>query len=312
MNGFINLLKPPGMSSSDAVAVARKLTGQKKLGHSGTLDPLAAGVLPLCLGRATKLFDYLMEKEKEYLAELTLGFETDTQDADGAVIERGDPSGICRAEVESALEQFRGSILQQPPMYSALVHQGRKLYKMAREGQTIEREYREIDIHGLAIVEQTGEYSYLLRINCSKGTYIRTLAADIGRALGCYGCVTYLLRTASGRFTLANTVTIEELAELATQGRAGEALIAMDFPLEQFPRADCELQHGYKLLNGIAIPSTLPPAETVRVYVGGVFVGLGKVYGETTEPAADKNGGETTLRMRTTLLDWSSLNANLE
>ena len=166
MNGFINVLKPSGMSSSDVVTVARRLTGEKKLGHSGTLDPLAAGVLPLCLGRATKLFDYLMEKDKAYLAELTLGAETDTQDAAGEVIARGDATGISAQDLAAALAAFRGRIQQQPPMYSALVRDGKKLYKLARAGQTVEREHREVDILSLELVEQTGPASYLLSVEC--------------------------------------------------------------------------------------------------------------------------------------------------
>ncbi len=305
MNGFINLLKPSGMSSSDAVAVARKLTGEKKLGHSGTLDPLAAGVLPLCLGRATKLFDHLMEKDKEYLAELTLGFETDTQDADGEVIARGDPLGIGSEQIEAKLPSFRGRIRQQPPMYSALVRDGTKLYKLARAGQTVEREHRDIDIHALEIVEQTGPASYLLRVACSKGTYVRTLMADIGRSLGCYGCMTFLLRTASGRFALGDTVSIEELAELSQAGRVAEALLPMDYPLEHLPRFDCPVFRGRHLLNGLPQSCPLPPADLVRVYVGGVFTGLGTAYADET--------GRSVIRMKTTLLEWSQLpHENLE
>lgn len=293
MNGFINLLKPSGMSSSSAVAAVRAITGQKKSGHSGTLDPLAAGVLPLCLGRATKLFDYIMEKDKEYLAEITLGAETDTQDADGAVIHRGDPSGIGDREVESALGQFRGSILQQPPMYSALVHEGRKLYKMARSGETIEREHRQIEMHGLSIVERTGEASWLLRVNCSKGTYVRTLCADIGRALGCYGYLSYLLRTASGVFTLENTVTLEELSDLAKAHRDHETLLPMDYPLVHLPRADFPLNGSAGLLNGMTVPYGGEPAEAMRLYVGGTFVAIAVAGGIA---------GEGCLRVRTMLV----------
>ena len=275
MNGFINLLKPSGMSSSSAVAAVRAITRQRKSGHSGTLDPLAAGVLPLCLGRATKLFDYIMEKDKEYLAELTLGAETDTQDADGAVILQGDPSGVGDAEVEAALAGFRGRVLQQPPMYSALVHEGKKLYKIARSGETIERKHREIDIRRLEIVERTGPASWLLAVHCSKGTYVRTLCADIGRALGCYGTLSYLLRTASGTFTLDNTVTLEELSGLVQTRRVGEALLPMDYPLQHLPRADFELGKAGPLFNGMTVPYGGDPAETVRLYADGVFFAIG-------------------------------------
>lgn len=303
MNGFINVLKPSGMSSSDVVAVARKLTGEKKLGHSGTLDPLAAGVLPLCLGRATKLFDYLMEKDKTYLAELTLGLETDTQDAAGEIIARGDPTGIGAKEIEAKLPPFRGRIQQQPPMYSALVRDGKKLYKLARAGQTVEREHRDVDILSLVLLEQTGPTSYLLSVECSKGTYIRTLLADIGRALGCYGCLTFLLRTASGRFHLDNTVTLEELAELSKAGRVAQTLLPMDYPLEHLPRFDCPEGRGRYLLNGIPQRCDLPPYALARVYVQGVFVGLG-ITSAQTETGKDC---KAYIRMKTMLLEWSQL-----
>lgn len=303
MNGFLNVLKPSGMSSSDVVTVARKLTGQKKLGHSGTLDPLAAGVLPLCLGRATKLFDYLMEKDKIYLAELTLGAETDTQDAAGEIIARGDPTGIGMTQVAAVLANFRGRISQQPPMYSALVRDGKKLYKLARAGQTVEREHREVDILRLELVEQTGPYSFLLEVECSKGTYIRTLLADIGQALGCYGCMTFLLRTASGRFRLDETVTLEELAELSRADRVAEVLVPMDIPLEHLPRFDCPEGRGMHLLNGIPLACSLPTDTLARVYVQGIFVGLGLTSSQTETGEACR----TRIRMKTTLLEWSQL-----
>lgn len=289
MNGFINLLKPSGMSSSSAVAAVRAITGQRKSGHSGTLDPLAAGVLPLCLGRATKLFDYIMEKDKEYLAELMLGAETDTQDADGKVLYSGDPSGIGPDEVEAVLAQFRGSIMQEPPMFSALVHEGKKLYKIARSGETIERKHREIEVSGLTIVERTGQNSWLIKIKCSKGTYVRTLCADIGRALGCYGYMSYLLRTASGVFMLDNTVTLEELSELARKRKAVEALLPMDYPLMHLPRADFEAGQSLHLLNGMTVPYAGGPADAVRIYVDGAFVAIGLA-------------GTGTLRVKTMLI----------
>ncbi len=277
MNGFINLLKPSGMSSSDAVTIARRITGQKKCGHSGTLDPLAAGVLPLCMGRATKLFDYIMEKDKEYLAELTLGIETDTQDADGEIIATGDADAVSEDAVRAVLVQFRGVIQQQPPMYSALVHQGKKLYKLARSGEEIERAHREITITALELVERTGPHSYLLRIGCTKGTYVRTLCTDIGRALGCHGYLSFLLRTASGIFTLAETVTIEELEILRDRGQLNDVLLPMDYPLGHLPRVDCPTGRERWLLNGLAQGVKADPVELARVYAGERFLGLGGV-----------------------------------
>jgi tRNA pseudouridine55 synthase len=292
MNGFINLLKPSGMSSSSAVAAVRAITGQKKSGHSGTLDPMAAGVLPLCLGRATKLFDYIMEKDKEYLAELTLGAETDTQDADGEVVRRGDATGVGEAELEAELRAFRGRVAQTPPMYSALVFEGKKLYKIARGGGEVERASREIEINKLEIAERTGPASWLLRVKCSKGTYVRTLCADIGRALGCYGYLSYLLRTASGVFSLDDTVTLEELSELAKRGEAPQLLLPMDWPLTHLPRADFGRNDAELLANGMTVPYAGEPAEAVRVYADGQFFAIGLAGGAA---------GEGRLRVRTLL-----------
>lgn len=160
-------------------------------------------------------------------------------------------------------------------MYSALVHEGRKLYKIARSGETIERKHREIDITALEAVERTGQASWLIKINCSKGTYVRTLCADIGRALGCYGYLSYLLRTASGVFMLGNTVTLEELTELAKSRRAAEALLPMDYPLMHLPRADFEAGQSLHLMNGMTVPYECEPAEAVRIYVDGAFVAIG-------------------------------------
>ena len=199
MNGFINLLKPSGMSSSSAVAAVRAITGQKKSGHSGTLDPLAAGVLPLCLGRATKLFDYIMEKDKEYLAELTLGAETDTQDADGEVILAAILPASARRNLRPRCKSSAAGYRSSRRCTRRLCSKG----KSSTRSRAAAGQWNAIPENSTSAPLQSlsgrARPAGCFKINCSKGTYIRTLCADIGRALGCYGYMSYLLRTASGR-----------------------------------------------------------------------------------------------------------------
>lgn len=179
MEGIVNVLKPPGMTSSNAVADVRHLFDMKRVGHTGTLDPGAAGVLPICLGRATRLFDYLVDKEKEYYAEVAFGCATDTQDSYGTVIACGE--GIVRMEkLQAVLPAFIGEIEQVAPMYSAVCVDGKRLYQLAREGAEEIRKTRRVLVHALESVAQTGENRFLLRVQCSKGTYVRTLCHDIG------------------------------------------------------------------------------------------------------------------------------------
>ena len=199
INGIVNIYKEKGYTSHDVVAVLRKVVGQKKIGHTGTLDPDATGVLPVCLGRATKVCELLTDHDKTYEALLLLGKTTDTQDISGEVLEERDPGDLTEEEVRSCIESFIGEYDQIPPMYSALKVNGKKLYELAREGKTVERKSRKVQIHGIRILEMNFPH-VRMEVDCSKGTYIRTLCHDIGEKLQVGGCMEELERTKVGRF----------------------------------------------------------------------------------------------------------------
>ena len=194
VNGILNVYKEKGYTSHDVVAKLRGIVGQKKIGHTGTLDPDAEGVLPVCLGRATKVCDMLTEKDKTYEAVLLLGKETDTQDISGTVLRVGETEGLTQEQVKDCVMSFVGEYDQIPPMYSALKVNGKKLYELAREGKTIERKSRKVEIKEIRILEMALP-RVRMEVSCSKGTYIRTLCHDIGEKLGCFGCMESLLRT---------------------------------------------------------------------------------------------------------------------
>ena len=203
------MLKPPGMTSSDVVVrVRRMLPKGTKVGHAGTLDPEAAGVLPLMTGKASRLFDYLVEKEKVYVAQLKPGYATDTQDAHGAVI-AGEGRRASRAELEAVLPRFIGEIDQIPPMYSALKRDGQKLCDLARQGVTVDVQPRKTQVFAIDVLHELADGSFLIAVRCGRGTYIRTLCHDIGAALGTQGHMGYLLRAKTGMFTLDDAHTIE-------------------------------------------------------------------------------------------------------
>ena len=214
-HGVLNLLKPPGMTSHDAVAWARRVLKTRRVGHIGTLDPAASGVLPLCVGQATRLVELLQSGRKGYLAEASFGYETDTGDAVGQRVANRDASGLNQAAIEGVLKRFRGDILQQPPLHSALKIGGRRLYEIAREGATIEIPFRPITVWALEVTRfwptsPGGGPRAFLRIECSGGTYIRSLVRDIGRELDVAATMSFLTRTRSGGFDLAQAVTMEE------------------------------------------------------------------------------------------------------
>jgi len=202
--GILNIYKPTKITSFDVVRIIRKLTNEKKVGHCGTLDPEACGVLPICIGKATKAIDYIMENNKVYVAELKLGEVTDTYDIEGKVIRQCDVN-VTVEEVMEAVYSFKGNIKQVPPMYSALKVNGKKLYELAREGIEIEREARSITIHDIKVLEINLPY-VKMEVNCSKGTYIRSLCYDIGEKLGCGAMMSALERTATGKFTKENSI----------------------------------------------------------------------------------------------------------
>jgi|TARA_X000000950_G_scaffold54479_1_gene65014 tRNA pseudouridine55 synthase len=234
VNGILVVDKPAGISSNDVVQQAKRLFGAQKVGHTGSLDPLATGVLPLCFGEATKFSQYLLDADKKYWAQVRLGITTETADADGEVIAQADTSGITESQVTAALETFVGEIEQIPSMYSALKHQGQPLYKLARQGIEVERAPRRISIYSAELL-QFSEASIELRVHCSKGTYIRSLAEDLGAALGCGGHVSALRRLAAGPYEEAQATTLDELREVGDVREMDALLLPVSSAVGSWP-----------------------------------------------------------------------------
>lgn len=280
LNGIIVINKEPGFTSHDVVAKMRGICGQRKIGHTGTLDPAAVGVLPVCLGSATKLCDLLADRDKEYMAELLLGVETDTQDTTGQIL-REHPVSVTPEQVRECVASFRGEIMQVPPMYSALKVNGKKLYELAREGREVERRARPVTIYELEILALRLPV-VSLRVVCSKGTYIRTLCADIGEKLGCGGAMQSLQRTRVGGFCLRDAVTLGELQKLKDEQRLGEILKPVDSVFVSCPALHVHSDHTGLLDNGNAFfPGQscenviYEPDRWVRVYrQDGGFAGI--------------------------------------
>lgn len=294
MNGFLNLLKPPGMSSGAAVAVVKRLTGEK-VGHAGTLDPEAAGVLPIMVGRATRLLDFFTDKSKSYVAEISFSGATDTQDAQGVVVERGRrvPS---REEIAAVLPTFTGTIFQRPPAYSAIKRGGVPLYALARKGQLVEAEARETIIRSLELGEKIGKDGYMLAVDCGGGTYIRTLCHDLGQALDAPAHMRFLLRTRAGVFDLAQAVTLEELSRAAEEKRLSTLLLPLDYPLRALPALQVPENYarlarsGGKLFAGL-LP-TLAEGARCRIYEQDVLLGVGRRAGQEIRFDVGLTGGE--------------------
>lgn len=234
INGVINIYKEKGYTSHDVVAKLRGIVGQRKIGHTGTLDPDAVGVLPVCLGKATKICGLLTEKEKVYETVLLLGRTTDTQDISGEVISEQDPSSLEQESVQNAILSFSGEYDQVPPMYSAVKVEGKKLYELAREGKIVERKPRKVFIHEIKILEYDLP-RVKLEVRCSKGTYIRTLCHDIGVRLGCGGCMEYLKRTRSGDFEEKDSLTLDEVIKKRDEGTLMEAIYPIDRIFLRYP-----------------------------------------------------------------------------
>lgn len=279
LNGILNILKPPGMTSHDVVSVVRKKLNIKRVGHTGTLDPNAAGVLPICVGQATKISQYLLDGEKKYRTELTLGIETDTEDIYGTVINKSFVVST-KEEIERAILSFVGTYNQVPPMYSAVKIKGKKLYELARKGIEIERKSRTVTIFSIDIIEIKGNKA-MFDVLCSKGTYVRTLCKDIGDVLGCGGIMSFLLRTNSSEFDLGTTITIEELVETE---KVEDLLIPLDFPLKHMPKIIVKLASVKQALNGNKIYSyysindeKISLETKVRIYIKKQFIGFGIV-----------------------------------
>ncbi len=282
MDGIINILKPPHMTSHDVVSYLRRLLKQKKIGHTGTLDPMAAGVLPICVGEATKVSQFLMDKRKKYRCEMILGFNTDTQDRWGQVIKERTVS-VTESDIYNVFNEFKGEIKQVPPMYSAIKVNGKKLYELARKGVEIERKTRTIRIFNIEILRIL-DNRILFDVECSKGTYVRTLCEDIGNRLNCGGHMSFLLRTKSGNFNLKNSTTLEELSNSTYQEIEKNHLFQIDFPLEHLPRINVKEDSGKYLLNGNNIllknvkeKEGFIQGNIVRLYLNDKLMALGEV-----------------------------------
>jgi tRNA pseudouridine55 synthase len=258
LNGIVVVDKPEGLSSAGVVARVKGIFGARKVGHTGTLDPFATGVLICCINRATRLSQFFLKGDKTYEAELVLGVVTDTQDATGTVVEQHPVGGLSVEQVRETAARFVGAISQVPPVYSALKHRGTPLYKWARRGAAVEKPARPIRIHRLEVLD-VNLPAVRFSVSCSSGTYVRTLCADIGRELGCGGHLKRLRRTVSSGFSIDAAVGLEKLAELKDQGCLRETLIPMNAALPFMPAAVADEALAEKIQNGAKLlPSDIP------------------------------------------------------
>lgn len=272
MNGIVIIDKPAGWTSQDVTARLRRVFGTRRIGHGGTLDPMATGVLPVFVGRATRGVEFFEHAEKTYETELLLGIATDTEDTTGTVLFRREVS-VTPGQLTAVLERFRGEIMQIPPMYSALKVNGQKLCDLARKGRQVERQPRPVTIHELTLLSREGD-TLRLRVRCSKGTYIRTLCADIGEALGCGGCMQALRRTQAGEYTIAEAVPLQQLLE---SPEPETYLRDVDTMFRGYPGVKLTANQEKRCRNGNAFSVSLP-GGTYRAYSqSGEFLMLAKV-----------------------------------
>ena len=269
-DGIINIYKEKGFTSHDVVAKLRGILRMKKIGHTGTLDPDAEGVLPVCVGKATKLCELLLEKSKTYQATFILGLTTDTQDISGNVLKESDVN-VTREDIEKAIMSFVGGYDQIPPMYSALKVNGKKLYELAREGKEVERKPRRVDLDNIDILDISDDLKHIMiKVDCSKGTYIRTLCHDIGEKLGCGACMESLLRTKVDKYAIDNALRLNEVEDLVKEDKLGQHIVAIEDILKGYPKvnvvenADKLLYNGNKLNFKSVVPRNVK--ESVRVY----------------------------------------------
>lgn len=276
INGIIIINKEQGFTSHDVVARVRRILSTRRVGHTGTLDPEATGVLPICVGKATRVSDMLTFSDKEYVAQVKLGLITDTQDIWGEVVERREVKAFSREILEDALNHFKGEISQIPPMYSAIKINGQKMCDLARQGIEVERKARTVTIYNTEILN-VGSDTFEIRVACSKGTYIRTLCHDIGLYLGCGACMTSLVRTKSAVFELSGAHTLAELESAVESGNADEYICPTDSVFQDLPRFDADEEITVRLKNGA--PSTVcVKCGEYRVYnPQGEFIAIGKV-----------------------------------
>jgi tRNA pseudouridine55 synthase len=279
MDGILNINKPRGLTSFDVVARIKRITGERRVGHAGTLDPLATGVLPVCLGKASRIIEYLFDETKTYRTRIELGVTTDSYDSTGTVLTRADSSTITLAKLESVLASFRGTIMQTPPMYSAVKHKGTPLYKLARMGIEVERKSRTAQIFKLDVIDWQPPF-FSFEVVCGKGTYIRSLAHDIGKDLGCGAVMIDLARLSVGPFQLEEAVTLEQIMDPADKGYAERHLYPPDYALQSFNAMVVNHAQECSLIHGMPVDLGPPIIETknrifCRVYnEDGGFVGM--------------------------------------
>lgn len=282
INGIINVYKEKGYTSHDVVAKMRGILKMKKIGHTGTLDPDAVGVLPVCMGKGTKLVDMITDKDKTYEAVLKLGLTTDTQDITGSVIKSSEVT-VTYDQIEAAIMSYIGEYLQLPPMYSAIKVDGKKLYELARQGKEIERERRKVNIKNIRILNYSEEEQEItMSVDCSKGTYIRTLLHDIGETLGCGGTMKSLIRTAVGNFRIENALKLNEIEALVHEQRIDSYVVPVDEMFSKYDKITVDKEFHKYLYNGNAFKKehTLCPdidhvTELVRVYdAEDIFAGI--------------------------------------
>lgn len=272
MNGIVIIDKPAGWTSQDVTARLRRVFGTRRIGHGGTLDPMATGVLPVFVGRATRGVEFFEHAEKTYETELLLGVATDTEDTTGTVLFRREVS-VTPEQLTAVLERFRGEIMQIPPMYSALKVNGQKLCDLARKGRQVERQPRPVTIHELTLLSREGD-TLRLRVHCSKGTYIRTLCADIGEALGCGGCMQALRRTQAGEYTIAEAVPLQQLLE---SPEPETYLRDVDTMFRGYPGVKLTANQEKRCRNGNAFSVSLPGGTYCAYSQSGEFLMLAKV-----------------------------------
>ena len=278
MNGVLNIFKPKGMSSFDAVRVVKKVAGTGKVGHTGTLDPEATGVLPICIGKATKIIDYIMDSEKVYEVTLKLGIRTTTYDLEGEVLEERDPSHLTEEEILNAINSFKGEYSQIPPMYSALKQNGVRLYELARKGIEVERKGRLVNIYNLEDIKINNPY-ISMKVTCSKGTYIRSLCYDIGEKLGVFATMTQLNRAKTSVFSQEKSININEL----TKENINDYILSMEEALEKYDKIIVNKKYVKLLVNGVRVADSRFTKDKVinnklyRVYDDeNNFIGLGE------------------------------------
>ena len=281
LHGVLLLNKPRGISSAQALARAKWLMNAEKAGHTGTLDPLADGLLPLCFGHATKLANDLLDADKTYIAGITLGRSTTTGDMEGDVIFSSDEV-VAREQWDAILPQFMGEIAQIPPMYSALKKDGKPLYELARAGVEVAREARQVTI--VSLVTLSFDYPHVrLKVRCSKGTYIRTLAEDMGKALGVGAHLSSLQRTGVGELDLADAITLEQLDAISADERV-QMLLSLDALLQNCPAIELPKSEAARFVQGQRLKIEHADCETARVYWSGVLIGLASVVRQTLSP----------------------------